>query len=558
LSVIELKTLRLRMVAGMEEKAKRGEYKKQLSCGYVWNNEGKIVKDPDERVRKAIELVLTKFTSIESMRQTFLWFHNQQIEIPVTKDIGGSKQIVWQVPTPSHIKGILQNPLYAGVYVWGRNSTKLDYVDGRVVKRKVKTQRASDAKVFIPDHHEGYIDLDTYTENQQKIRKNCLNLKDDEVMGAPREGQSLLGGLLRCGRCGRKLYVYYSGKRGTAVRYICRGDYESGGSYCLAFGGRTVDKEFSKELLRILSSYGFEASLEAVKQASLEEEEKLQVIGSKIQHLEYECLRAFEQYNEVDPRNRMVAGELERRWNEKLEELEQTKKELADIAKDKPPLTEEQKQDILALGDRFSEVWESCHCPNSLRKTIIRTVITEVIVTLDESEAMLTFVIHWKGGCHTEFEMPKPPSGIGQKTDEEDLEIIRKMAPCYGDADIARVLNKLGRRTATGKRWTELRVRTIRGKYDIAGHILTPRNPEILTLGEAAKYLNVSRTTIKRLVREGVAENSQVVPWAPWEIKKSDLDSEKITEIINRLRETGKLVLSGVDAENQPFLFEEL
>jgi len=168
---------------------------------------------------------------------------------------------------------------------------------------------------------------------------------------------------------------------------------------------------------------------------------------------------------------------------------------------------------------------------------------------------MLKFVIHWQGGCHTEFEIAKPASGVGQKTDEEDLEIIRKMAPGYGDADIARVLNKLGRRTATGKRWTELRVRTIRGKYSIAGHILSPRNPEILTLGEAAKYLNVSRTTIKRLVREGVAGNSQVVPWAPWEIKKSDLDSEKITEIIKRLRETGKLVLSGVDSENQPFLF---
>ena len=558
LSVVELKTLRLRMIAGMEEKAKRGEYKKQLSVGYLWNAEGKIVKDPDERVRKAIELVFTQFQAIGSMRQTFLWFHSQEIELPVMKDIGGRKQIVWQVPTPSQIKGILQNPLYAGVYVWGRSRIKLDYVNGRVVKRKVKSRSASEAKTFIPDNHEGYIDLNTFTENQQKIRKNCLNLKDDEVVGAPREGQSLLGGLLRCGRCGRKFYVHYSGKRGTAVRYICRGDYESGGRYCLAFGGRTVDKKFSAELLRVLSPYGFEASLEALKQASLEEEEKIQAIQTKIQHLEYESLRAFEQYNEVDPRNRLVAGELERRWNEKLDELEQTKKRLDGIAKEKVSLTEEQNQEILGLGDRFSKVWESCHCPNSLRKTIIRTVITEVIVTVDETEAMLKFVIHWQGGCHTEFEIAKPASGVGQKTDEEDLEIIRKMAPGYGDADIARVLNKLGRRTATGKRWTELRVRTIRGKYGMAGHILSPRNPEILTLGEAAKHLNVSRTTIKRLVREGILLNTQVVPWAPWEIKKSDLDAEKITEIINRLRERGKLIFNGVDSKDQPFLFEEM
>ena len=167
-------------------------------------------------------------------------------------------------------------------------------------------------------------------------------------------------------------------------------------------------------------------------------------------------------------------------------------------------------------------------------------------------------MIHWQGGCHTEFEMAKPPSGVGYKTDEEDLDIIRKMAARYGDADITRVLNKLGRRTATGKRWTELRVRTIRGKYGIAGHLISPKDPEILTLGEAAKYLTVSRTTIKRLVREGVVENNQVVPWAPREIKKSDLDSEKTAKIIKILRETGKLALNGVDSENQPFLFGEI
>jgi DNA invertase Pin-like site-specific DNA recombinase len=556
MSVVELKILRNRMIAGMQEKAKRGEFKRQLSPGYQWNKEGKIVKDPDGRVRTAIELVLKKFRQIQSIRQTFLWFHGHNIELPVTKEIAGHKEIVWQLPKKSYIKELLQNPLYAGVYAWGRESTKLHYVNGKVVKRRVRKTDATKSKVFIQDHHEGYIDLDTFMENQKIIRENSLRLSDGEVVGAAREGQGILGGILRCGRCGQKFYVAYHGKSGTAARYICRGEYESGGKYCLAFGGSTVDKNFSKELLRVLSPYGIEASIEAAKRVSSEEAEKKKAMKQKIQQLQYESTRAFEQYNEVDPRHRLVAAELERRWNDKLEELEKAREAFNEITEKKQTLTEDETDKLLALGERFSEVWGAC--PNSLRKKIIRTVISEVIVNLDEASETLKFIIHWKGGCHTEFQMPKPPSGIGQKTQEEDLEIIRKMAIRYADADIARVLNKLGRSTATGKRWSAFRVQTIRGKYGISGHTRTKKDPELLTLAEAAKYLKVSKTTIKRLVQQGILEKNQAAPWAPWEIKKSDLDSEKINEIIKGLRKTGKLVMRGVDSEETILLFADM
>lgn len=558
LSVYELKILRKRLIEGMEEKAKRGEYKRQLPPGYRWDEAGKIVKDPDQRIQDAIQLVFKKFREIQSIRQTFLLFHSQNIELPVTKEISGQKEIVWQLPKKGFIKSILQNPTYAGVYVWGRDAIKMDYVDGRIVKRRARRHDAKKAKVFIENSHEGYIDMETFEENQKMIRKNCLNGRVVERVGAAREGQGLLGGILRCGRCGRKLYVAYYGKSGTAARYICRGDYGTGGKYCLAFGGSTVDKEFSKELLRIISPYGMEASIEAAKMVSLKDAELDKIIRQKIQQLEYEATRGFEQYNEVDPRNRLVADELERRWNDRLEELEKVKDELSKIEKDKYIVTEEEKEKILALGERFQEVWESVHCPSSLKKKIIRTVIEEVIVNLDETSQMLKFIIHWKGGCHTDFEMPKPVSGVGQKTSMEDLEIIRKMADRYGDADIARVLNKLGRRTATGKRWSEFRVRTIRGKYSIPGHILTVVDPDILTLGQAAKYLGVSQTTIKRLVAGGILEKKQVTPWAPWEIKKSDLDSDRIKKIIKILHETGKLKIEGVDSEKQIYLFSDV
>ncbi len=167
----------------------------------------------------------------------------------------------------------------------------------------------------------------------------------------------------------------------------------------------------------------------------------------------------------------------------------------------------------------------------------------EVVVNLDEQKGMLYFTIHWKGGTHTQFEMPKPVSGAGQKTSLEDIEVIRKMGERYGDDEIARVLNKLGRRTGKGKRWSEQSVRTVRNNYSIAGQRRSTPDPNILTLGQAAKYCNVSQTTIKRLVGSGVLKKEQVVSWAPWEIRCTDLDSEEISKILERLRETGRLVI---------------
>jgi DNA invertase Pin-like site-specific DNA recombinase len=554
ISSVELKVLQTRLIAGMEEKAKRGKFKRQVPPGYIWDASDNVVKDPNIRIRDTIELVFKKFREIQSIRQTYLWFQSEKIEVPVLKDIAGKKDIVWKLPEKSYLTEMLKNPFFAGVYVWGRETTKLEYRDGKVVKRKVRLSDVREAKVFIEDHHDGYIDLGTFDENQIIIKSNCLSQTQVDRRGAARNGQGLLSGILRCGRCGRKLYVVYYGKSGTAARYICKGDYESGGKYCLAFGGSTIDKKFTEELLKVLSSYGMKASIQAEKVLSSKDGDKVKAFEQQIKQLEYETSRAFEQYNEVDPHNRLVAAELERRWNEKLEELEDAKKYLKTIGNERHYFSDEEKEKILTFGERFSEAWVNKNCSNSLRKKIIRTIIEEVIVHFDEEGQRLNFVIHWKGGCHTEFEMPKPVSGVGRKTSLEDLEIIRGMAFRYGDDAIARVLNKLGRKSATGKRWNESRVRTIRGKYSIAGHIHTMKDPEILSLGQSAKYLDVSRTTIKRLAANGVLEKKQIVSWAPWEIKKSDLDSNHIRDIVNTLNKTGRLGVKGNGSERQMYL----
>jgi hypothetical protein len=263
----------------------------------------------------------------------------------------------------------------------------------------------------------------------------------DASVSVIRQGHGLLSGRLRCGRCGRKLHVRYWGKSGTAARYLCDGDFGNGGTYCIGFGGATVDRRFSELLLDVISPYGIQASLEAVERLNAEVDDQSAVHGRQLEQLEYEARRAFEQYDEADPRNRLVAAELERRWNEKLEELDRVKKTFQSLADQRQPLTRDEEQRLRDLGASFREVWESDACPMELKKKIVQTVIEEIVVNLDEETQRLHFVIHWKGGRHTGFEMDKPRSGVGRKTDIADVELIREMADRYEDGEIARVLN---------------------------------------------------------------------------------------------------------------------
>ena len=555
LSVVELSTLRLRMQAGMAEKARRGEFFNTLPPGYVLERGGAVVKSPDRRVVEAIELVFAKFGEIRSIRQTFLWFRENRIELPVNKMGETVMGIRWQLPTYAFIKDVLQNPFYAGAYVWGRRPMEKVVVDGQIRKRQGSPRKPEESRVFIREHHEGYTTWQTYEENRRIMRASVLNLTHNESVGPARAGQGILAGMLRCGRCGRKLHVRYWGRSGTAARYVCTGDFASGGSYCLAFGGSTVDRRFSKELLAVITPLGIEASLEAARTMSGKRDERCALLARQLEELQYEQRRAFEQYNEVDPRNRLVAAELERRWNAKLEEVGRLEAEIERLSAETQELSAEEEQELLSLGRRFSDVWNSRAATPAMKKRIIRTVIEEIVVNLDNETDKLTFTIHWKGGTHTQFRMDKPASGTGRKTAMEDIEIIRKMGVRYGDDETARVLNKLGRTTGKGNRWTEQRVATVRRRYQIAGHRRKPENPEILTLGEAAAYCAVSQTTIKRLVEAGVLARNQIVAWAPWEIKREDLHSDPVQAVVEHLKRTGRLNLERDDSSLQKTLF---
>src|SRR5271169_1832561 len=267
LSVVELKVLRQRMLAGQESKARRGELFKRLPVGYVLDTMGKVAFHHDRRVHEALQLVFIKFRERWSVRQTFQWFRDHDTELPANP-IQGTR-LVWKIPSQSLIRDILCNPFYAGAYVWGRRPVKTLLVEGRLEKRQGAMRRAEECRVFIRDHHVGYIDWATFEENQRMIRRNSVNWQGDESMAAIRAGQGLLVGLLRCGHCGRKLHVRYWGGSGTNARYLCKGDYDDGGQYCIGFGGSSVDRRIGQEILKVIAPLGVEASLRALEEMSV-------------------------------------------------------------------------------------------------------------------------------------------------------------------------------------------------------------------------------------------------------------------------------------------------
>src|SRR5437764_7413751 len=300
-----------------------------------------------------------------------------------------------------------------------------------------------------------------------------------------------------------------------------------------------------------------EAGLRALEELSAGGAAQRAALSRQLEQLVYEAKKAFEQYDAVDARNRLVASELERRWNEKLEEIEAVKQRLSSLDAQRYSLSPEEEITIRSMGEHFAQVWQSNHCPPTLKKMIFRPAIEEIIVQTDQERKSLELVVHWKGGAHTQFAMERPRSATETATPTEALAIIRRMAVRYGDDQIASVLNRRGYSTGKGMRWNQTRVATARRNHSIAGQKRALPDPERVSLSQAAPICGVSHRTIERLVETGLLKCEQITPRATWEIRRTDLDAEPIRRIIDRLHRTGKLILQGGCAEDQLALFIE-
>lgn len=524
MSEMELSLLRQRSLEALRQKARRGELFFTVAVGYRKVRNDRIEIDPDLRVREAIALVFRKFGEYRSVRQVHLWLRQEAIPLPAVEQGPAGPRIVWKPPVYNTILHLLTNPIYAGAYAFGRTFSRVSVRDGR--KRVVRGFRRerSEWEVLLPGHHEGYISWEEFERNQRLIADNA-NSKGLMARGSVRRGDALLAGLLRCGHCGRRLFVSYSGTAGYCVRYHCRGAHLNHGTQpCISFGGLRVDAAVSAELLRVLAPLGMEAALRAIEARADDHSEARRQAELALTQARYEAGLARRQYDAVDPDNRLVAAELERRWNDRLVEVHRLEEQLASLDEVKVALpTAEERARLMMLGADIEALWHHPGASVETRKHILRTAIVEIVAKVVDDT--IDLVIHWQGEDHTRLTVPKNRRGHHRWTTEAETgELIRALARQQPDAGIAAILNRCGKRTGKGNSWTESRVRSHRSAHGIAAY----RDGEMaergeLTLEQTAQRLNVSKMTVLRLIGSGAIEASQVCKGAPWAIPETAL-----------------------------------
>ena len=541
MSEMELSVFRQRSIEAMKQKARRGELFLTVAVGYVKAGGDRIEKDADRRVQGAMALVFRKFGELQTIRQVLVWCRQEKVLLPAVGEAGTADRVIWRLPVYPTVHHMLTNPVYAGAYAFGRRTARVTIENGR--KRVVRSIQRDwrSWEVLIRDHHEGYISWAEFERNQQLIADNA-NAKRFMSRGAVRPGEALLPGLLRCARCGKKLRVRYD----HTYRYECVGAFNQlAAARCITFGGMRVDRVLAKEVLDRLQPLGVEAALAAIEARGQQRSEKKVQLELALQQARYEAARVQRQYDAADPENRLVTGELERRWNERLLAVRDLELDIDRLDADKAPaLTVADRERLLALGQDLVRAWESPGTTPETRKKIIRTVVSEIIVDIVGDS--LELVVHWQGGDHTRLMVKRNRAGQTRwTTDVEVVDLVRALARQMPDQTIAALLNRSGKSTGRGNSWTRGRICSLRHQYDIAIY----RDGEHAdrgeaTIEEAATVLALSPTTIRRLIADGILPATQHCKGAPWIIRRATFQAMSRTALGSPSRRTLRVSLT--------------
>ena len=525
MSEAELHVLRARLNGGIRNKAARGALRRGLPVGLTWGEkEGEVRFHPNEAVTSAIHAVFARFAELGSARQVWLWFRAEGLSFPLQAN--GVPDIRWVAPTYTAIHKVLANPVYAGAYVYGKTRReRFVDTDGTIQQRIRRLPRAEWA-VLILDHHEGFIDWATYEANQARIGAN-VHPKPHQAGGAVREGTALLQGLATCGHCGRRLHTHYHG-RNAMPGYHCSGnDLVNGrGVYCLNIGGLQIDEAVTTAFLTALTPAAVDATLAAAHQLDADHDAALAQWRLAVERARYEAERAERRYRAVEPENRLVARGLEAEWERRLRDLEQAQRELAGRESQRPhALGPADTERLRALGDDLRLVWTASTTTARDKKELLRTLLEDVVIAVERAEARAHLTLRWRGGTVTELEVSLPHSNPPRiRTDEDSLALIRRLAPHYPDAVIAGILNRQGRRTVHGERFTAVHVGSLRRYRGIPRCEPPADRPdgELVTIKKAAGILGVAPSTLHRWLTAGIIVGEQLTPGAPWRIRITD------------------------------------
>ena len=416
--------------------------------------------------------------------------------------------------------------MYAGAYTYGKTRSER-YVDEHgAVKKRMRHLPIAEWAVLIPDHHPGFIDGATFQANQARLDSNTRP-RPHHSGGALREGSALLQGIATCGHCGRRLHTHYRG-RNSAPGYHCSGkDLVNGrGQYCLTIGGMAIEQAVANAFIEAVTPAAVKATLLTVEQLHANHDAALSQWRLEVERARYEAERAERRYRTVEPENRLVARGLESEWENRLRSLVSAEAELRRREQQQPDrLSPAHLQQLEVLGADIGKVWAATTTTDRDRKELLRTLLEEVIFDLKRAEGRAHLTLRWRGGAITTLDVATPRfRPMGLRTDEDTISLLRRLAALYPDEVIAGILNRQGRKTATGERFTANQVGSLRRYRDIPRFqpSAEPLTGELVSIRKAAQILGMNTSSIHRWLADGFIAGEQVTPGAPWQIRITD------------------------------------
>jgi DNA invertase Pin-like site-specific DNA recombinase len=443
MSEMELHIMRNRLLRGRDNKAQRGELFHSAPMGYVLLPTGAVDFDPDQQAQDVIRLVFTKFEELGTIYGVLRWFWQHDIRMPVRARSGANKgQLDWRRPSLQTLAQILRHPMYAGAYVYGRRvvDPKGQRTAGRPYRAWVPLE---EWKVLLRGRLPAYISWEHYLKNREQIAHNRCGPTSP---GVPRPGAALLTGLVVCGTCGRHMQPSYYAL-GKAQYHGQRQDVEGGEPRCYGLAARPLDDLVAQQVLGALEPAALALSLESAAEVEQERRRLEQHWQQRRQRARYDAELAERRYQAVDPANRLVAGALEKRWEEALQQERQLQEEYDRFARQAPlTLSQEQRARITALAADIPALWAAAQTTNADRKEIIRCLVQQVIVRVRCDSELVGVTVDWAGGYASEHELVRPVASYAQLGDFERLlgRVAELRAAGHSAAGIATALNAEG------------------------------------------------------------------------------------------------------------------
>jgi len=528
-----------RAQSAIRSKAERGEYYTNVPAAYIITADNKCEMNPDQRIQDISHLMFQKFRELGSANQLVLWFRKEKIELPIRRRKG---KIIWKLPKVSLLRDHLNNPIFAGAYVYGRSETYIRF-ENRQPRKYRRELPLEQWKVLIKDHHPAYISWAEFIANRKRLSENSSKRDHHKKGGAAKRGPALLAGLLRCQRDSQKLSVRYSNSHPGVPRYSCKGQKNIGKSEnCISFAGTALERLVEQEVLRVVQPAAIKAAEKAEKLFCQQQKQQQQTVLNSLKQAQYEADRRFEQYNSVDPKNRLVALNLETQWNQALKKVENIKQQLDNINKKYQELTEQERKKFRKLANELPELWSHPDTDIRLKKRILQTLIKEIVVDINENNDIKA-VIHWMG--RTQYQIKRRKNASLPEKDElqNPKKLITELAQIVADQDIARIFNLLKIKTTSNESWNSLRVFEFRQQHQIPA--FDPQEYDKkgwVNLKQAADILGTFPETILRLIKAKIINARQVIKYSPWIIDKEQLKNPQVLQATRKLKNGTKTI----------------